>query len=311
MLAEPVDRCLPAVRLGERPVRLLAEELLVEVGHAVFQGDELGDQRRRHGRGGCIDVRLDGVRIAVEDAPDDDLVLAGEVAPGAVGDGAEAGAHRRHVVRNLRQPVGGVAKHSAQVFPGKGPRAVGGGAQRPDAFRRVAHPRDGFEGSQPGLFLRAIFHRPVIERQQFAPFLGLQALSCLYYGAFLGLIAAGITTHAWGVVLALIALSLGAHLVRSGLQAGRGVQFALAAACSLVGSALVAGATVHWKTIRTTNVIERLFNEVKKRSHKMAAAFRNEDSCLLMFYAVIRSLKLRRISVPAQATSQPENLHNS
>jgi len=58
----------------------------------------------------------------------------------------------------------------------------------------------------------------------------------------------------------------------------------------------------HWKTIRTTNVIERLFNEVKRRSHKMAAAFRNESSCLLMFYAVIRSLKLRRISMPKSAT---------
>jgi putative transposase len=56
----------------------------------------------------------------------------------------------------------------------------------------------------------------------------------------------------------------------------------------------------HWKTIRTTNVIERLFGEVKKRSHKMAAAFRNEDSCLLMFYAVIRGLKFRRISMPAR-----------
>ena len=56
----------------------------------------------------------------------------------------------------------------------------------------------------------------------------------------------------------------------------------------------------HWKTIRTTNVIERLFGEVKKRSHKMAAAFRNEGSCLLMFYAVIRSLKFRRISMPAK-----------
>jgi putative transposase len=65
----------------------------------------------------------------------------------------------------------------------------------------------------------------------------------------------------------------------------------------------------HWKFIRTTNIIERLFGEVKKRSHKMAAAFRNEDSCLLMFYAVIRSLKLRRISVPAKDTS-PEILHN-
>ena len=56
----------------------------------------------------------------------------------------------------------------------------------------------------------------------------------------------------------------------------------------------------HWKTIRTTNVIERLFDEVKRRSHKMAAAFRNEDSCLLMFYAVVRSLKFKRISVPAK-----------
>jgi len=56
----------------------------------------------------------------------------------------------------------------------------------------------------------------------------------------------------------------------------------------------------HWKTIRTTNVIERLFEEVKKRSHKMAAAFRNEESCLLMFYAVIRSLKFRRIPMPAE-----------
>lgn len=55
----------------------------------------------------------------------------------------------------------------------------------------------------------------------------------------------------------------------------------------------------HWKTIRTTNIIERLFGEVKKRSHKMAAAFRNENSCLLMFYAVIRSLNFRKIPIPA------------
>ena len=58
--------------------------------------------------------------------------------------------------------------------------------------------------------------------------------------------------------------------------------------------------TQHWKTIRTTNIIERLFNEVKKRSHKMAAAFRNEDSCLLMFYAVIRSLTFKKIPMSAQ-----------
>lgn len=53
----------------------------------------------------------------------------------------------------------------------------------------------------------------------------------------------------------------------------------------------------HWRTIRTTNVIERLFGEVKKRSHKMAAAFRHENSCLLMFYAVIRSLKFNKLSM--------------
>jgi len=56
----------------------------------------------------------------------------------------------------------------------------------------------------------------------------------------------------------------------------------------------------HWKTIRTSNVIERLFNEVKRRSHKMAAAFRNENSCLLMFYAVVRSLQFRKLPMPAK-----------
>ncbi len=66
----------------------------------------------------------------------------------------------------------------------------------------------------------------------------------------------------------------------------------------------------HWKYLRTTNIIERLFNEVKRRSHKMAAAFRNEGSCLLLFYAVIRSLKLRKIPMPDKETVPPI-LHNS
>jgi len=56
----------------------------------------------------------------------------------------------------------------------------------------------------------------------------------------------------------------------------------------------------HWKTIRTNNVIERLFGEVKKRTHKMAAPFQGEDSCLLMFYAVIRSLTFRKLTMPAK-----------
>ena len=53
----------------------------------------------------------------------------------------------------------------------------------------------------------------------------------------------------------------------------------------------------HWKTIRTTNVIERMFLEVKRRSKKMGAAFRNENSCLLMFYAVTRGINFRRIPI--------------
>src|SRR5205085_3372835 len=69
----------------------------------------------------------------------------------------------------------------------------------------------------------------------------------------------------------------------------------------------------HWKTIRTTNVIERLFGEVKRRSHKMAAAFRTEDSCVLLFYAVIRSLHFKKLTMPAASTKQPDTeiLHNT
>src|SRR5260370_28573933 len=57
----------------------------------------------------------------------------------------------------------------------------------------------------------------------------------------------------------------------------------------------------HWSTIRTNNVMERLFGEVKRRSHKMAAAFRTEESCLLLFYAVIRRLKFNKLTMPASS----------
>jgi putative transposase len=62
----------------------------------------------------------------------------------------------------------------------------------------------------------------------------------------------------------------------------------------------------HWKTIRTNNIIERLFGEVKRRSHKMAAAFRNEQSCLLLFFAVIRSLKFNKLTMPITSEAQPD-----
>jgi putative transposase len=55
---------------------------------------------------------------------------------------------------------------------------------------------------------------------------------------------------------------------------------------------------LHWKNIRTSNSIERLFEEVKKRSKKMASAFRNEGSCLLLFYAVIRGVRFRKLRMP-------------
>jgi putative transposase len=60
----------------------------------------------------------------------------------------------------------------------------------------------------------------------------------------------------------------------------------------------------HWRAIRTTNAIERLIEEVKRRSHKMGAAFRNEGSCLLMFYAVIRGVKFQRLTMPLTPQKQ-------
>jgi hypothetical protein len=54
----------------------------------------------------------------------------------------------------------------------------------------------------------------------------------------------------------------------------------------------------HWRSIRTNNYIERLFNGVKMRTHSMGA-FRNENSCILIFYAVIRSMHFRKLSLPA------------
>ena len=53
----------------------------------------------------------------------------------------------------------------------------------------------------------------------------------------------------------------------------------------------------HWRAIRTTNLIEPMFGEAKKRSQKMAAPFRNEKSCLLLFFAVVRNINFKRIRI--------------
>ena len=49
--------------------------------------------------------------------------------------------------------------------------------------------------------------------------------------------------------------------------------------------------------IRSTNCLEGLFNTIRLRTNKMAA-FRNEASCSLMLYAIIQTVRFRRIDVP-------------
>ncbi len=54
----------------------------------------------------------------------------------------------------------------------------------------------------------------------------------------------------------------------------------------------------HWQSIRTTNSMERRCEEVKQRSKKMAAACRNQGRGLLLFYAVVRSRRFRKLRMP-------------
>jgi transposase-like protein len=66
----------------------------------------------------------------------------------------------------------------------------------------------------------------------------------------------------------------------------------------------------HLARIRTSNVIERLFEEVKKRSKKTLALrfaqrsasvstpFRNVASCLLLFFAVVRGMRFQNVVMP-------------
>jgi len=49
-----------------------------------------------------------------------------------------------------------------------------------------------------------------------------------------------------------------------------------------------------WQHIRTTNALEGLFHTIRLRTDKLGA-FRNETSCLLMVYAVIQSVRFRRV----------------
>ncbi len=48
--------------------------------------------------------------------------------------------------------------------------------------------------------------------------------------------------------------------------------------------------------IRTTNPLESLFSTIRRRTNSMGV-FQTEQSCLLMFWAVVKSTKLKRIPV--------------
>lgn len=69
----------------------------------------------------------------------------------------------------------------------------------------------------------------------------------------------------------------------------------------------------HWKTIRTSNGIKRLLDEIKRRCHTIAAAFRTGTSCVLLFYVVNRSLTFHKLTMPlaSQAQTDVAHLHNS
>ena len=51
-----------------------------------------------------------------------------------------------------------------------------------------------------------------------------------------------------------------------------------------------------WQHIRTTNALEGLFHTIRLRTDKLGA-FRNETSCVLMVYAVIQSVRFRRVPI--------------
>src|SRR5260221_5849090 len=50
-------------------------------------------------------------------------------------------------------------------------------------------------------------------------------------------------------------------------------------------------------------------HKVKRRSYKMAAAFRTERSCVLLFYAVIRNLHFNQLTMPAPSTNQTSRFY--
>jgi transposase-like protein len=60
---------------------------------------------------------------------------------------------------------------------------------------------------------------------------------------------------------------------------------------------LLLGPQAHWQKLRTTNVIERAFREVRRRTRPMSS-FSNQPSCDRIIYAVVSHLNLSWGSKP-------------
>ncbi|HEY8491876.1 MAG TPA: transposase [Dehalococcoidia bacterium] len=62
--------------------------------------------------------------------------------------------------------------------------------------------------------------------------------------------------------------------------------------------------TGDWRTVRTTNAIERLFREVRRRTRPMSC-FQDNPSCERIIYAVLSHLNDRwRHALPAKSTQR-------
>lgn len=66
----------------------------------------------------------------------------------------------------------------------------------------------------------------------------------------------------------------------------------------------------HWRCIRTTNVVERSFREVKRRT-KAAGRFNNEEKALTMVYWQLKELRWNGVSMTNEAKAILTNIKNS
>ena len=84
--------------------------------------------------------------------------------------------HRDRVIGNFREPVGGVANHRAEMFPRENAGLISGGAKCANAFSPIRDFAHRFQRSELRLLLRPILHGLVIQSENLAILVGLDAL---------------------------------------------------------------------------------------------------------------------------------------